>query len=209
MIDTATDALANSGVDEISGVEVTGWIKLYCEAPRRVGAGVLEVLDHIVKSGNSRGYAIGSRAKKAKAKVMYEIEGVKKFDPDSPPGLIKGLADQAGSLGQGHPEGARTEIGLDEEDRSKFIIRPGKEALNGKSKNRLRPQSANRRKTAKARDFVHAEKRVNVSKIRRHVGGDSTKTREMMEEMVDSPIWDVTEEVEGTRTYYVPEQREE
>jgi hypothetical protein len=84
VIDTATDALAEAGLDENSGVEVTQWVKAYCEPPRRVGSAVL-VLDHTVKAGlsSSRGYAVGSRAKKAKAKVQFSLEKVRGTDFDS------------------------------------------------------------------------------------------------------------------------------
>jgi hypothetical protein len=79
VMDTATDALAEAGLNENDGREVTAWVKTFCEPPRRVGAAVL-VLDHVPKSGESRGYAVGSRAKKAKAKVMYELRTQQKFD---------------------------------------------------------------------------------------------------------------------------------
>jgi AAA domain len=79
VIDTATDALAEAGLDENSGIEVTQWVKAYCEPPRRVGSAVL-VLDHIVKSGSTNGYAIGSRAKKAKTKVQFSIKKKEDFN---------------------------------------------------------------------------------------------------------------------------------
>lgn len=69
--DTATDALAEAGLDENSGVDVTRWVKAYPEQARRLGAAQV-VLDHVGHS--DRGRAVGSRAKKSKAKVQYAIE---------------------------------------------------------------------------------------------------------------------------------------
>jgi hypothetical protein len=84
VIDTATDALAEAGVDENSGAEVTKWVKAYCEPPRRIGAAVL-VLDHVPKAdkGAGRGYAVGSRAKKAKAKIQYSLSKQEDYTVDT------------------------------------------------------------------------------------------------------------------------------
>jgi hypothetical protein len=79
VFDPATDFLANAGIDENAGDQVTEWIKTFPEAVIRHGGTVL-VADHVVKSGESRGYPIGSRAKKAKAKVGYELTLKELFD---------------------------------------------------------------------------------------------------------------------------------
>jgi hypothetical protein len=75
--DTATDMLAEAGLEENSGVDVTRWVKSYPEQARRVGAAQL-VLDHVGHGAKDR--AVGSRAKRAKAKVGYTIELIKPFD---------------------------------------------------------------------------------------------------------------------------------
>lgn len=77
--DTATDALAEANLDENSGVDVTRWVKAYPEQARRLGAAQL-VLDHVGHS--ERGRAVGSRAKKAKAKVQYGMSRRQRFDRD-------------------------------------------------------------------------------------------------------------------------------
>ncbi len=72
--DTATDVLAEAGLDEDSGKDVTAWVKAYPERARQLGVTQV-VLDHTAKnSGTTRGkYAVGSRAKRAKAKVAYAL----------------------------------------------------------------------------------------------------------------------------------------
>jgi hypothetical protein len=73
VIDTVTDALANAGLDENSGVEVTSWIKTYPEAATMHGVTTL-LLDHVGKSeGGAPRHAVGSRAKRAKAKVQLAL----------------------------------------------------------------------------------------------------------------------------------------
>lgn len=71
--DTATDMLAEAGLDENSGVDVTRWVKTYPEQARQVGAAQL-VLDHVGLSDGAKNRAVGSRAKRAKAKVGYTIK---------------------------------------------------------------------------------------------------------------------------------------
>lgn len=65
--DTATDMLTAAGADENSGREVTQWVKAFPEVVRQLGFTQI-VLDHTAKGGDT---AVGSRAKRAKAKVQY------------------------------------------------------------------------------------------------------------------------------------------
>ena len=89
VIDTVTDAFAEAGVDENSGLEVTRWVKTYLEPPRRLGAAIA-CLDHTTKDGGNIDYAIGTRAKRAKAKVQYHLSIAAKdrFD-DKTEGVVK------------------------------------------------------------------------------------------------------------------------
>jgi hypothetical protein len=82
VFDTATDALANADLDENNGVQVTGWVKAYCEPPRYAGAAVA-VLDHTTKNGETGKHPVASRAKRAKAKVMYALDTTAKFDRET------------------------------------------------------------------------------------------------------------------------------
>lgn len=76
VVDTVTDALAESNLDENSGRDVTRWVKVFLEPARRRGVAQL-VLDHITNAAASNGSpgrrAVGSRAKRAKAKVQYAM----------------------------------------------------------------------------------------------------------------------------------------
>jgi hypothetical protein len=75
--DTATDMLVSAELDENSGVDVTRWVKDYPEQARRLGITQL-VLDHTGKQAE-RG-AVGSRAKRAKAKVQYYLKVIEPSD---------------------------------------------------------------------------------------------------------------------------------
>jgi archaellum biogenesis ATPase FlaH len=79
IIDTVTDALAANGLDENSGVQVTSWIKNFPEVATDYGVTTL-LLDHTVKSGEITRHAVGSRAKRAKAKVQYGLTSKKPYD---------------------------------------------------------------------------------------------------------------------------------
>jgi hypothetical protein len=68
--DTATDMLTAADKDENLGKDTTEWVKAYPEQARRLGITQL-VLDHTPKGGDT---AVGSRAKRAKAKVMFKFE---------------------------------------------------------------------------------------------------------------------------------------
>jgi hypothetical protein len=74
VIDTATDALVNADLDENSGPDVTRWVKAFCEPATRLGAATA-VLDHTGRADATRPgrHAVGSRAKRAKAKVQYSM----------------------------------------------------------------------------------------------------------------------------------------
>lgn len=106
--DTATDFFTNMRLDENNGVDVTTWVKMYPEQARRLGATPI-VFDHLPKSKDNVSL-IGSRAKRAKAKVVYLLESVKKFSPETQ-GLITVTLDK-NTLGAPLPEDARAfEIG--------------------------------------------------------------------------------------------------
>ena len=80
--DTATDMLAGASIDEANGPDVTRWIKRYPELAAKQYGVTAVVLDHMPKASDSdRRYAVGSRAKRAKAKVGYHLKLKKKFSP--------------------------------------------------------------------------------------------------------------------------------
>jgi hypothetical protein len=78
--DTATDCLTAASLDENSGPDVTRWVKAYPEQARRLDITQL-VLDHTGKDAG-RG-AVGSRAKRAKAKVQYLFKTEKRGDAET------------------------------------------------------------------------------------------------------------------------------
>src|SRR3989442_491194 len=77
--DTATDMLSAAGLDENSGKDVTQWVKAYPEQARRLGIAQI-VCDHTAKGGDT---AVGSRAKRAKAKVQYHLKAGDRGDENT------------------------------------------------------------------------------------------------------------------------------
>lgn len=106
--DTATDILSEADLDENSGVDVTKWVKTYPEEARKVGAAQL-VLDHVGKSDKQT--AVGSRAKRAKAKVQYKLARKKRFST-SEVGEIE-LTVMKNTRGADIPHERKFEIGGD------------------------------------------------------------------------------------------------
>lgn len=107
--DTATDMLSLVGADENSGRDVTAWVKAFPEVARRAGATQL-VLDHVGKSNTTS--AVGSRAKRAKAKVMYKLakgKGSQRFTP-SRTGTVTVLLDK-NTRGADIPDKREFEVG--------------------------------------------------------------------------------------------------
>jgi hypothetical protein len=87
VFDAGADFFSAADVDENSGVEVTRWVKAFCD-PVRQREGTPVVIDHVTKKGGAGGYAVGSRAKKAKAKMAWEADRIQEFDPDTR-GLVR------------------------------------------------------------------------------------------------------------------------
>jgi hypothetical protein len=79
VFDTATDMLVSAGMDENKGADVTAWVKAFPEVVRSVGATSV-VLDHTGKDGQVGKHAVGSRSKRAKAKVQYGLNCEKRYD---------------------------------------------------------------------------------------------------------------------------------
>lgn len=74
--DTATDMLTAAGLDENSGRDVTAWVKAFPEQARQLNITQI-VCDHTAKGGDT---AVGSRAKRAKAKVQYYLKSQERWD---------------------------------------------------------------------------------------------------------------------------------
>ncbi len=81
VFETASDFLADAGMSENEGLDVTEWVKAFPERVR-VHGGTAIVSDHVRKDGITNGYAVGSRAKKAKTKVGFEVRVVQSYDSD-------------------------------------------------------------------------------------------------------------------------------
>lgn len=81
VIDTATDALANAGLSENDGADVTRWVKAFVEPATREHATTV-VLDHTGRADGARPgkHAVGSRGKRAKAKVQYSMVAKTRYD---------------------------------------------------------------------------------------------------------------------------------
>lgn len=74
--------LAGAGYDENSNRDVQEWIARVVNPQLQVGTTVVGV-DHVVKSGESKGYARGASAKKARARVVLEFSKGKRFDRET------------------------------------------------------------------------------------------------------------------------------
>jgi hypothetical protein len=82
VFETASDFLSDAGLNENDGLDVTEWTKAFPERVR-VHGGTALVSDHVRKDGVTNGYAVGSRAKKAKSQLGYEIASVRPYDADT------------------------------------------------------------------------------------------------------------------------------
>jgi AAA domain-containing protein len=199
VIDTATDALAEAGMDENSGVEVTAWVKHYCEPPRQVGAAVL-VLDHVVKAGvgASRSYAVGSRAKKAKAKVQYQFDTVSDYDPDST-GIVDVTLTKNG-LGASIPKARTFKVGGDGE--GCFLIEPAPplEVANASGK----PDKAEKRAGIRDRceGVIREQGPISTGQIKSQVTGGAQAITEALAELAEGGLYAVAARKDGKSTVY-------
>jgi hypothetical protein len=81
VMDSLTDLLAGSGIDENHGHEVTRWMVDVAQFLARSPAKPAVILiDHVTKSTENVRYSVGSRAKKAKADVLWFVRKVTEFD---------------------------------------------------------------------------------------------------------------------------------
>jgi len=81
IFDSLTDMLTIAGLDENSGPEVTKWMKGVAERLSRAEyEPAVLLIDHITKDALNTKYSIGSRAKKAKADVAWEVRKLAEFD---------------------------------------------------------------------------------------------------------------------------------
>lgn len=81
VFETASDFLSDAGLSENDGLDVTEWAKAFPERVRVYG-GVALVSDHVRKDGVTNGYAVGSRSKKAKSQLGYEVNVVHPYDAE-------------------------------------------------------------------------------------------------------------------------------
>jgi hypothetical protein len=188
VMDTATDALAEAGLNENDGREVTSWVKAFCEPGRRVGAAIV-VLDHVVKSGVTRGYAVGSRAKKAKAKVMFELKVRKDFGPNEV-GLVKVERTKNG-VGAAIQKKQSLRFGgeLDEDGNETFIIEPASElvvaAAEGDEDAKLFDLKS--KMVAKIREHGVGGTQLTKSQVKEYAGGNATRQVKALQALIESP----------------------
>lgn len=81
LFDSLTDMLSVAGLDENSGVQVTGWMLDVAQAlaRREYSPGVV-LIDHVTKDASNTKYSVASRAKKAKSDVLWFVERDADFD---------------------------------------------------------------------------------------------------------------------------------
>jgi hypothetical protein len=102
VFDSFADMLANSDLDENNAVDVTSWIKGFCDPVKRSGGAVL-ILDHVTKGEGAGTSARGSGAKVAKMDVAWGLKRDKAFDRECT-GLIalSRSKDRNGSMPSKH-----------------------------------------------------------------------------------------------------------
>jgi AAA domain len=195
VVDTATDALAEANLDEDKGIAVTTWIKAFCEPARQLGAAVL-VLDHVPKSGSSGGYAVGSRAKKAKAKVQFELSTKREFDAYTV-GAVKVTRTKNG-LGADIPKKRNYRVGgeVDDEGNETFILEQDSGvgdvfALNG--------DKALRDKILAA---IKEHGPLTTGQVKQVVSGNSAKISKLLAEAADSDLDPITATKQGRSIVY-------
>jgi hypothetical protein len=104
--DTMTDMLSQAGIDENSGREVTDWIKTFPEEARKLGVTQI-ILDHKPHGDSKR--AVGSRAKRAKAKVEFFLKVQRRGDAMRTGRIVVEL--QKNTVGAALPDSRTFEIG--------------------------------------------------------------------------------------------------
>jgi hypothetical protein len=203
VIDTATDALAEAGLDENSGIEVTQWIKACCEPPRREGSAVL-VLDHVVKAGTSsgRGYAIGSRAKKAKAKVMYELGTVEEFGPGEI-GIVNVKRVKNG-VGASIPKERSMRIGdeMDTAGEEQFVLEEIVLQKDNKD-SETKTEKARQELKKKLLEVVKEHSPIKAAQARGMVRKRNETVADVLAELAEDDLYPVKAEKEGTGVVYI------
>jgi AAA domain len=178
--DTATDALTEAALDENSGKDVTAWVKAYPEQARAFRAATL-VLDHTTKAAeDGRGkYAVGSRAKRAKAKVGYRIDTVQPFDRDTE-GEVK-ITRTKNTVGAIIPVTRSIRIGG-----TPF---KWEEALIPAAQSREMDERASKERAIVA--ALHAHGELSQSKLEGIVPGKASHIREAAKAMADAGLYGV------------------
>lgn len=197
VIDTATDALAEAGLDENSGIEVTQWVKCYCEPPRRIGSAVL-VLDHVVKTGNGNGYAIGSRAKKAKTKVQFSLKKKDDFNA-AKIGTVEVELTKLGVNGQ-IPEKRTFEVGGDGDGR--FTISEANAAQAAAASGVLSKVEREADLRERLMKVIREQGPISTGQIKSLVTGNAKAKTDALAELAESPIWPVHAEPKGNSVVY-------
>lgn len=200
IFDSAADLLRQAGIDEDDNIAVTGWIKDVLEPlANEYGAAVL-VIDHVTKSNDNRKWARGAGAKKAKAKVGWNVEKIHDFSID-PPQIgtvrLRKTKDTPGRLPARHDVrigGKADGTSICEVNTPKISDEPMKledVTLGGRIKAWLRKNAAGE------------ENAVGVRQIREAVKGKSSAVRPALDDLVSSNNGvRVLEDERGYARYY-------
>lgn len=196
VMDTATDMLSQADMDEDKGKDITAWVAAYCDPAREVEATTV-VLDHTGKGGAIGKHAVGSRGKRAKAKVQYGMKTVRGYDRNRIGRVWIDLTKN--TLGAEIPPGKRTfECGG---EAGRFIWREaGAEPGGDGYGSELRMHH----------DIMQALAvgPLNTSQIKAQVTGKSQSISDALAEMASpSSLWPVKATPKGSSTVYelVPE----
>ena len=174
--DTATDMLAEADLDENSGKEVTQWVKEFLEPARRLGVAQV-VLDHTPKGGST---AVGSRSKRAKAKIQWFLSVPKGGRGDSETaGKVK-VTLTKNTVGAPLPAERTFEIGGGKNEPGAFAFR---------ETSRGRTGAADEGPPLKDRivDALRQHGPLTASKVREVVGGRNQAVVDTLRELARTP----------------------
>lgn len=187
--DTATDMLTEAELDENSGIDVTKWVKAYPEVARQLGVTAL-VLDHTTKGNEGRHSktGVGSRAKRAKAKVGYSMRLVKDYDTETL-GRVE-VELQKNTRGAAIPKKRAFECGGQD---GKFVWTPVLFDLDTPSTDKALAQAALQDRVLDALR-AHAPERRSITQVHGAVGGGKNKVAQVLADLAGTELYPVTVE---------------
>lgn len=186
--DTMTDMLAQAGLDENSGKDVTTWVKGFPEAARQLGVAQL-VLDHTAKGGDT---AVGSRAKRAKAKVQFFLQVPKGGRGDATKVGKLAVTLKKNTPGASLPEKRTFDIGGGNNEAGGFVLRES-----SRDQQNDGADATTRRIIKSVRAAVKEHGELTTRDLLKNVSGNQERVLKLARELATSAHISGVEKVEG------------